>query len=219
MNVVETGSIAPSGWQAVGGMGSGVVIDLAGPHSGRGALRLDAPVIPASAVCDDFAPNFRSVLFVRAWFRSDKPDAKVRVWIEGEAAGKPYRRVSDITAQPGWTERAVRASDLPAGGLDTMRVRFELLTAGNLWIDDLAVSGETLSEPERRNARNALVAALQAYREKRYADFARLAGSHWARQSAGPAGTEPASPRVAADRSGLSGNGDASALPPSRRLR
>ena len=32
------------------------------------------------------------------------------------------------------------------------------------------------------------LAALQAYREQRYADFARLAGSHWIRQSSTPAG-------------------------------
>lgn len=215
----EAAVAVPSrGWQVVGAKGGAVVIDPAGPHSGRAALRLDAPATPASALCDDFVPAVHSVLLVRAWLRADRPDAKVRVWIEGEAAGKPYRRVSSLTVQPAWAERAVRASDVPPGGLDAARLRFEMLTAGSLWVDDLAVTGETLSEPERRNARNALLAALQAFQEKRYADFARLAGSHWARHP-GAAVAEPSPERVAADRAGLIRKGDSSALPQGRRLR
>jgi hypothetical protein len=54
-----------------------------------------------------------------------------------------------------------------------------------------------------------LLAALQAYKEKRYADFARLAGSRWARHPVvvGTGGPE------------LTRTGDASALPQGRRLR
>lgn len=211
-------AVAPAGWQVAGGMGDALMIDPAAPHSGRGALRLDAPNPPAAAVSDGFTPAVHSVLLVRAWLRSDRPDARVKVWIEGESNGQPYRRVSELAVAPGWTERAVRAGDLPPGGLDSVRLRFELLTPGSLWVDDLAVSGETLSEPERRNARNALLAALQAYREKRFADFARLSGSHWARHpGAAPAGGTPE--RVASERSGLLRSGDASPLPPVRRLR
>jgi hypothetical protein len=59
------------------------------------------------------------------------------------------------------------------------------MTPGVLWIDDLHVRGEKSSRSARTNAQHMLLAALQAYREERYADFARLAGSHWIRQSAG----------------------------------
>ncbi len=58
----------------------------------------------------------------------------------------------------------------------------------------------------------ALLAALQAYREKRYADFARLATSHWARH---PVVTGES----AADRAGMIRTGATSALPSGRRLR
>ena len=58
------------------------------------------------------------------------------------------------------------------------------MTPGILWIDDLHIRGETASRSARLNAQRTLLAALQAYREQRYADFARLAGSHWIRQSA-----------------------------------
>ena len=35
-----------------------------------------------------------------------------------------------------------------AGGLERARLRFELLAPGRLWIDEVAVSGEILSEPD-----------------------------------------------------------------------
>lgn len=204
---VEVCRQEPVGWQVVGGMGNGVSIDLGQPRSGRGALHLEVVDPPSSAVCENFTPNAQNGLLVQVWLRSDRPDAKVRIWIEGESSGKPYRRVSEIHVRPTWTERAIRAGDIPPGGLDTARLRFELLGAGNLWIDDVAVSGEGLSEPERRNASKAIMAAIQAYRDKRFADFARLAGSHWARSTTAAAGaeTDPAPDRVASDRSGLSG--------------
>ncbi len=58
------------------------------------------------------------------------------------------------------------------------------MTPGILWIDDFHIRGETTSRSARLNAQRTLLAALQAYREQRYADFARLAGSHWIRESA-----------------------------------
>jgi hypothetical protein len=208
-DAVEASRLEPSGWQVIGGMGTGVSIDLVQPRSGRGALRLDVSEPPGSAVSENFTPNAQNGLLVQAALRSDRPDAKVRIWIEGESAGKPYRRLSEITVQQTWSEKAIRARDLPPGGLDTARLRFELIGAGSLWVDDLAVSGEGLSEPERRNASKAIMAAIQAYRDKRFADFARLAGSHWARSPATGAAVEadPAPDRVASERSSLSGTG------------
>jgi hypothetical protein len=214
--------VAPEGWHVVGGTGN-VVIDLAQPHSGRGSLRLDVPKPPGSVLSDPFSPAVHASLLVRAWFRSDRPDARLRLWIEAESGGQPYRRVSELTVQPVWAERAVRAGDVPAAGLDAVRLRFELLTPGSLWVDDLNVIGGALSDPERRNARNTLLAAIQAYREKRYADFARLAGSHWARVAVVPGhpatGLGGGADGAGADRAAALRTDDSSALPQGRRLR
>ena len=190
-------------------MGAAIAIDQTDPHTGRGSLRFDAPAAPASVGSDDFLPEAKSPMVVRGWFRADRSETKVRLWIEGKASGEPFLRYSEFLASPGWTERAVRVSDIPPAGLDALRLRFEMLTGGTLWVDDLDVSAETLSEPERRNARNALLAALQAYKEKRYADFARLAGSRWTRHPGVLAGGNAELTRA----------GDPSALPQGRRVR
>jgi hypothetical protein len=192
-----------AGWEFAGDTGS-AELDRDRPHSGRGSLRLDAQRGPASVVSEPFRPEGRSVLTIRAWFRSDRPDAKVRVWIDGQAGGRAYLRQLDVATRTDWAVSEIRASPLPDGGLDSARLRFELLGAGRLWVDDVSVVGDALGESERLNARRDLTAALSAYREKRYADFARLGGSHWARHAA----ASPAA-AVAGDRSGVIRTGEA----------
>ncbi len=81
---------------------------------------------------------------------------------------------------------------------------------------------EPASKSLRLNTQHTLLAALQAYREQRYADFARLAGSHWIRQAGASAVSRLArtnGPAPPTD-SGGSRPGEApSALPPERKLR
>ncbi len=207
----------PSGWQALAGMGNTVELDPAKPHSGRGSLKVSASVPPAAIASEYFPAKGHSALNVQAWFRSVEPDTKVRAWIEGEAGGQPFLRWSELTVQPQWSALGIRVLEIPPGGLDRVRLRFELVTGGTLWVDDVAVGGAVLTEPERVNARLVLIAAIHAYREKRYADFARLASSHWAR-TPGISGVGSAETNTA-ERNDMIRTGKATALPPGRLLR
>jgi len=175
-------------------------------------------------VSEPFAPNAQSSLMIQTFLRAAAADTKVRLWIEAEAGGQPYIRRTELRVSTGWEARVVRASDVPAGGLDSARLRFELLSPGTLWIDDIRIlSSDTASRSARLHAQRTLLAALQAYREQRYADFARLAGSHWIRQS-NPLATgrlarlTDAPPRVGAAGT-RSTDAEPSALPPDRKLR
>jgi len=212
----------PWGWRMEGNQAaaSTIAIDRENPHSGQGSLRLTAAMGPASVVSETFVPNVQSSLMIQAFFRASSAGVKVRIWIEGESAGQPYVRRTELSVSTEWQARAVRASDIPPGGLDSARLRFELLTPGSLWIDELHIPGETTAKSARLNAQHTLLAALQAYREQRYADFARLAGSHWIRESstaaaARLAGTNDLMPAGAT----RSTNAGASALPSERKLR
>jgi hypothetical protein len=160
-----------------------IAIDGEHAHLGQGSLKLTAPIAPSSVVSELFVPNVQSSLDIQVFFRASAAGFRVRVWIEGESAGKPYVRRTELDVSTAWESRTVRASDIPAGGLDRARLRFEQMTPGTLWIDDLHIRGETTSRSARINAQRTLLAALQAYREQRYDDFARLAGSHWIRES------------------------------------
>jgi hypothetical protein len=222
-------SAVPVGWRveaaqsdagaAAGAATATITIDGENPHSGEGSLRVAAAAGPASVVSDAFVPNVQSSLTIQAFFRSAPADATVRVWIEGESGGQPYVRRSELSVTSGWEGRAVRASDVPPGGLDSARIRFELLTPGVLWIDDLHIQSDAASKSARLNARRALLAALQAYREQRYGDFARLATSHWVRQSGASVSPRLARSADSAPGSGRTSDAAASALSPDRKLR
>ncbi len=204
-----------AGWRALGDSGA-IATDADRPHAGRACLRLDAEAVAASVASEPFAPTAHPSIVIHAWVRGERADAKLRLWIEGQAAGRPFARQLVVDARPEWTAVAARVSGLPDSGLESARLRFEALTPGKFWLDDVSVTGPTLTEPERLNARRDLTAALSAYRDGRYADFARLAGSHWARQVVpGPA----AAGRLADRSAARSGDAPASDLPSSPRLR
>ena len=200
-----------------------ITIDHENPHSGQGSLKLSTPLAYSSVVSESFVPNIHSSLTIEAYFRASEPDTKVRVWIEGESSGKPYVRRTEMTVSTAWEGRAVRASDVPAGGLEKARLRFELLAPGSLWIDDLHVPSETTSRSGLVNARRTLLEAIQAYREERYAEFARLAGSHWIQESSAAATTRLARAPEPASRPGggpARPNGtEPNALSPDRKRR
>ena len=215
---------SPRGWRLEPVPGSDasapdLTIDTENPRAGRGSLRLSAPSTPASVVSDLFVPGMQSSLTIRAFFRAMPADARVRVWIEGESAGQSYVRRSELTIPGAWESQAVRASDLPPGGLDSARLRFELMTPGVLWLDDLRVGGDGSGKSIRLNAQRTMLAALQAYRERRYADFARLAGSHWVKQSAVLEARLARAVDWPKPRPGGTTEASASALPPDRKLR
>ena len=93
------------------------------------------------------------------------------------------------------------------------------MTPGVLWIDDLRVVGDAAAKSARLNAQRTMLAALQAYRERRYADFARLAASHWVRESAGTSARLARSGETRDPAGGRPADAEASALSPDRKLR
>lgn len=200
------------GWSSSGSSSNPLRLDTERPHEGRAALRMQAILRDAGAVSDEFLPPGGSTLIVKSWLRADIDGARVRVRVEGRTSmGEVVRRHADVPVDAGWTERVVRVPDLPADGLESMQVAFEWISdaPGTLWIDDVAVAGAGPSASEGR-ARRVLLEALQAYRARRFADFARLIGSRRAKQ---------AIPDLAADRAEPIRTGRASDLPANRRLR
>ncbi|MEW4567954.1 hypothetical protein AB1L88_08815 [Tautonia sp. JC769] len=184
----------PAGWTTEGAAGASLAIDVVRPRTGQGSLRLSSPEGPATATSPAFSPPGPAAT-LRAFIRTDPPDAAVRVRIESEpGAVAPVHLAADLPQQHrgDWSPLALRAPGLPADGDAMIRLRFELRGPGRLWIDDLSMTGPGLAQ-----ARSCLTAALQAYDEGRFADFARLARSHWVQEAGGPIEPEQPAPVVA----------------------
>ena len=171
---------------------------------------------PRRAVSDRFTPSVQSSLTVQAWLRADRPDAKVRVWIEGEAAGRPFVRRSELTAGPDWAAwPSASPTCRPGARQRPAPVRAD---DGRQPLDRRpGLAGETLSEPERLNA------ATPCWRPcTPTARSASPTSPGWpARTGPGCAGTgDGGHGREGPGRSaGMLRTGDATALPPGRRLR
>jgi hypothetical protein len=133
---------------------------------------------------DEFIPPGGRSLLLRTWLRCDQDEGRVRLWFEGRSNKQPILRHADLAVGRDWSERTVRLRDIPQGGLESLCVRYEWLgpAPAQLWLDDLELAGEGASASGRR-AHRALLEALQAYRAKRYADFARLLGSQRVRRA------------------------------------
>jgi hypothetical protein len=96
-----------------------------------------------------------------------------------------------------------------------------MLGPGSLWVDDLKLTGEAAPRAVRLNAQRTLLAAIQAYRNGQYAEFARLSGSHWARHPSVLASIRSGTPDAMTghSRPRSDGSKEASALSPNSRLR
>ncbi|MDX2038830.1 MAG: hypothetical protein SFX72_19440 [Isosphaeraceae bacterium] len=212
---------APSTWVAA--EGTVLEIDATRPHRGRGSLKAKSRDRAAEVASEAFSPVGRPNLTIATWFRVEHPDARLRISLEGQAAGKPFSRGIEVAGSTEWRELSLLAASIPGGGLDSARLRFQLVEPGSFWIDAVSVTGSPLTEPQRLNARRDLLAALSAYHEGRYGDFARLSGSHWAHQVSADIerGILDEAPSALADRSGLIRTAEpaGSALPTPRRLR
>ncbi len=169
-------------WLVEGTLGASVTIDSQQPYSGRGSLRLEANVGPATAVSPPFLPPGSSAT-LSASIRTEPADARVRIRIETVPGALNPVQLSTVLRgndHRAWTRVTRKVPGLPTDGDSRIQLRFELIDPGRLWIDDLSMTGPGLAQ-----ARSSLNAALQAFDEQRYADFARLASTHWVRQLGG----------------------------------
>ena len=91
-------------------------IDPAGPTRARGASGSTPGPAPAAVVSDPFGPDGRSALTSRPGSAPTGPTPGPGL-DRGQAAGQPFVRRSELTAQPDWAERGRpgHASSPPAG--------------------------------------------------------------------------------------------------------
>jgi hypothetical protein len=203
---------APLGWNLADPAQGSIALDTATPRSGQACLKLTPRSRPAAVQSEMFLPPPTSQLMLSTWMKAEKPHTRVRITLEGESRGKPMNRQAEVMLDTDWKPLKLQTTDFPAEGLDRARVRFEVLEGDSIWIDDVDLVSLDRTAPPGRRAHRVLTAALQAYREKRYADFARLTGSPWARAVLEP-GRSPFEPAL------RTGSASGTDLPPARRIR
>ena len=98
-------------------------------------------------------------LAVWAWLKSGDSETPppVRLAIEGRLDGKTYYRYATVgggtpksaSLHNQWTQYWFQIDDLPSAGLTDLRVGFDMMGAGEIWIDDVQLYDVWFHENER----------------------------------------------------------------------
>jgi hypothetical protein len=132
-------------------------------------------------------------LSVVAWLRIDDPaqQPKLRLAIEGKLDGATYYRRANVGAseygrpvkplQKGWASYRFPLTDLPLSGLTDLRVGFDLMGEGEVWIDEVQVYDVWFEDNERDELLKNIAAADFQLGAGQVADCHRLLEGYWAR--------------------------------------
>jgi hypothetical protein len=178
---------AISGWTPAVPMDGRVQLDGQWKHGGANSVLLAGTGQAASITSAPFAPPATGRLTVEVYVRATgaAQPPSLRIAVEGKGPGGAFARRGvieriDTSAAPGgWELYHFPIDTLPTEGLSELRVRFDLLGAGELWIDDVQVFDLRFDPPELLEL-SKLVSLASVHLDKgQLADCARLLDGYW----------------------------------------
>ncbi len=182
----EDGAIP--GWIASADEGGNVALDPTQKRSGGQSLKLATSGRPVKATSAPFAPPTTGRLAVEVWLRSADPNEQpsVRISVEGElrdARFDPFGIIPQVgrtaAATGDWVRYSFPLDYLPGEGLSELRLGFELLGAGEVWVDDVQIFDLAFSEAERYELSKLISLASVVLEKGQLADCSQLLDGYW----------------------------------------
>lgn len=155
-----TGGMRPSlpGWEIVEARrGTLAVVAGRDPAGSRAASFTSANGL-STLRSNPFARPASGRLSIAAWLRIKEgdPQPPLRIALEGDENGREYYRFAAIGGLAGgrplgsqWAQFVLQVDDLPDGGLESLRVRFDLLGPGSVEIDEVRLFDLAFAEAQR----------------------------------------------------------------------
>lgn len=177
-------------WALVDAAAGKISIAATEPHSGDGSCLLASEGRIASLRSATFAAPTTGRLAVSVWLKAAdvQKQPPLRLAIEGTVDGKTYYRYAPIGASPAtqplpgiWSHYLFPVDDLPAEGLSELRVRFDLMGAGQVWIDDVQLFDLAFSETERIHLSKVIAQADGQLQAGHYAECLHDLDGYWPR--------------------------------------
>jgi hypothetical protein len=104
----------------------------------------------------------------------------MQVVVEGVIEGEAFeRRLPCGVVSETWSERQFNFDDLPWEGVEAIRVRFDMLGAGTVWIDDLALTAPGFTQPEMVELGKLLQEARNRLEAGRLRDCQAMLDGYW----------------------------------------
>lgn len=193
-----SGGSGIDGWLHATGPGITVAVDGREHYRGGRSLRVvSQPAAPGAAApvvwirSAPFAPPKTGRISVLAWIRvaDATKQPRLRLAIEGRLDGKTYYRRANVGAsedgrpvkplQEGWASYRFPVSDLPLSGLTDLRIGFDLMGEGDLWIDEVQVFDLWFEDVERDELLKQTATADFQLQAGQLADCQRFVTSYW----------------------------------------
>jgi len=183
---VDSGAIA--GWDLNRSTDVSAVVIAEQRHTGNASLRLTSGGSVASLVSEPFSAPESGRLSVEAWLRVDDAarQPELRIAIEKTEPQDGYYRYAAVgqgeagtQLSPQWRQYVFQVDDLGAEGPCRLRVRFDLMAEGEVWLDDVALFDRRFQENERRELTKIIATANVKLQNGKFADCNRLLESYW----------------------------------------
>jgi hypothetical protein len=196
-------------WTAIGQGKVGVQLDKTEKHGGKQSIKLSSNGPVTCLVSQPLAVPATGRLVVSVWLRvaNAARQPPLRLALEGKLHGRDYYRFGPVGLAPvagqqvdpirtNWGWYAFQVDDLPLEGLTSLRARFDLMGAGEVWIDDVQVSPLMFTGQEMFELSKLITLADVKLQRGQIGDCVHLLEGYWPRfleeNVALPAGAVPA---------------------------
>lgn len=182
------------GWSPIAPAGVSLRIDKTSPHDGSQSVCLSSTGPAGALVSRAFAPPATGRLAVSVWLRTHDAARQppVRLAIEGRTADRTLYRFAEFgqasagqaAARPipvQWAQFVIEVNDLPLESLSAVRVRLELLGAGEVGIDEVQLCELAFALREHKELLRLITLADVQLQNGQIADYIRLLEGYWPR--------------------------------------
>jgi hypothetical protein len=201
-----------SGWTLVANAQTATAeLDATGPHDGTTSIYFESRGQQAALESNSFPVPATGQFAMTAFLRGSAApaNAQLRIIIEADQPGRPYRRAVMVGGkQPApydlsdqWRPYPLLVNDLPLGSQGQMRLKFEMVGPGEVWLDEIKtydllfpLTFYSWQEIERLQLVKLIEAAQTFHEAGKITDCMRLLEGYWPRFLAA---YTPPLPRVA----------------------
>ncbi len=180
----------PAAWTASRQPGTLATVDTQQKYKGEQSLKLSSMGPILSVVSDPLQPPKTGRFAISVWLRveDEQRQPPLRLAVEGVLEGGQYYRHAPVgmgqrvpKIYPRWTQFVFQVHDLPTQGLSELRVRFDLMGPGEVWIDDVQCFDLLFRRDELVELSKLITLASVKLQNNEVADCLRLLEGYWPR--------------------------------------
>jgi hypothetical protein len=180
------------GWNVTAREGVTIALDEKHAHVGRRAAKIQSTGPIACLISNPIAAPTTGRLSIYVWLRVDSPERQPPFRLAVEGVGRDYYRYAQV-GQPAdggstaaalgekWEQFIFPIDDLPLTGLSSLRVRFDLMGPGEVYVDDVQLYSLAFSNPEIVELSKLITLADVKLQYAQLGDCVRLLEGYWPR--------------------------------------